>query len=102
MKINFVTLFPGYYEPFKNESITKRSIEKKILDVNVIDFRKYSVNKHNKVDDIVYGGGKGMLLMVEPIHKAIKDLKGMKILMTPQGKKFSQKTRQFHKFRSRL
>ena len=91
MKINFLTLFPKYYKPFQNESIIKNAIEKKILKVKVIDFRKFANNKHNKVDDIVYGGGKGMLLMVEPIDKALQKTKGKRILLSPQGKKFSQK-----------
>ena len=90
MKINFVTLFPNFYEPFKNESITKRAIEKGILEVNVIDFRDFSTDKHNKVDDIVYGGGQGMLLMVEPIDKALETTKGKRILLSPQGKPFTQ------------
>ncbi len=91
MKINFITLFPKYYEPFKTESITKRAIEKKLLDVNVIDFRKFADNKHNKIDDIVYGGGQGMLLMVAPIDKALKKTGGKRILLSPQGKTFTQK-----------
>ena len=90
MKINFITLFPNYYEPFKSESITKRAIEKELLDVNVIDFRNFTTDKHNKVDDIVYGGGQGMLLMVEPIDKAMETTKGKRILMSPQGKPFTQ------------
>jgi len=90
MKINFITLFPGFYEPFKNESITKRAIEKGLLDVNVIDFRKFADNKHNKVDDEVYGGGQGMLLKVEPIDKALETTKGRRILLSPQGKPFTQ------------
>ena len=90
MKINFITLFPNFYEPFKNESITKRAIEKGILEVNVVDFRDFTTNKHNKVDDEVYGGGQGMLLMVEPIDKALETVGGKKILMSPQGKPFTQ------------
>ncbi|CAM9116396.1 tRNA (guanosine(37)-N1)-methyltransferase TrmD [Mycoplasma marinum] len=90
MKINFITLFPRYYEPFQSESIVKRAIEKELVDVNVIDFRKFATGKHNKVDDIVYGGGQGMLLMVEPIDKAMEKTKGKRILLSPQGNKFTQ------------
>ncbi|WP_373317538.1 tRNA (guanosine(37)-N1)-methyltransferase TrmD [Candidatus Mycoplasma mahonii] len=90
MKINFITLFPRFYEPFKKESITKRAIEKKLVDINVIDFRAFTKNKHNKVDDIVYGGGHGMLLMVEPIDRAIQATNGKVILLSPQGKTFTQ------------
>ena len=90
MKINFLTLFPNYYKPFQEESIIKNAIKKNILKVNVIDFRKFANNKNNKVDDVVYGGGKGMLLMVEPIDRALQKTKGKKILLSPQGKLFSQ------------
>lgn len=90
MKINFITLFPNYFEPFKNESITKRAIEKSLLEVNVVDWRKFTLDKHNKVDDITYGGGQGMLLMVEPIDRALETVSGRKILMSPQGKTFTQ------------
>lgn len=90
MKINFITLFPNFYEPFKNESITKRAIEKGKLEVNVVDFRQFTTNAHNKVDDEVYGGGQGMLLMVQPIDDALASVGGRKILMTPQGRPFTQ------------
>ena len=91
-KINFLTLFPKLYDIFKSESIIKRSIEKDKVEIEVIDFRNYAQNKHNQIDDISYGGGQGMLLMVEPIHKAIQSLgKSHVILLSPQGKKFDQK-----------
>ncbi len=90
MKINFVTLFPNFYVPFQNESITKRAIEKGLLEVEVVDFRNFTSNKHNKVDDEVYGGGQGMLLMVEPIDKALESVGGRRILLSPQGKPFTQ------------
>lgn len=91
MKITFVTLFPNYFDAFINESIVKKAIDKNLIEINVVDFRDYAEDKHKKVDDEVYGGGQGMLLKVEPIYKAIKDLSGKKILMTPQGKVFNQK-----------
>jgi tRNA (guanine37-N1)-methyltransferase len=90
-KINFITIFPNFYKPFVTESIIKRGIEKKLIEINIIDFRKFADNKHNKIDDIVYGGGQGMLLMVEPIDKAINSLpKSHIVLMSPQGKTFTQ------------
>ncbi len=90
MKINFITLFPRYYEPFQSESIIKHAIKKGLVNINVIDFREFATNKHNKVDDIVYGGGQGMLLMVEPIDKAMETTNGRRILLSPQGKPFTQ------------
>ncbi|KUH47540.1 tRNA (guanosine(37)-N1)-methyltransferase TrmD [Mycoplasmopsis meleagridis] len=94
MKFNFLTLFPNYYKPFVEESIVSKAIEKKIISINVIDFRKFSKDKHNKVDDEIYGGGHGLLLQVEPIDLALESLKnrgGYKILVSPQGKSFNQK-----------
>lgn len=93
MKINFLTIFPRYFEAFKNESIIAKAIAKKIVDICVVDFRDFSNNKHKKVDDEIYGGGAGMLLMVQPIDDALaslKENKGKVILLSPQGKKFNQ------------
>ncbi|MEE3928095.1 tRNA (guanosine(37)-N1)-methyltransferase TrmD [Mycoplasmopsis ciconiae] len=94
MKINFLTLFPNYFEPFVNESIINKAINKNLLSVEVVDFRNFTKSKHNKVDDEIYGGGHGMLLQIEPIDLALDSLKdrgGFKILVTPQGKVFNQK-----------
>ncbi|QGZ97384.1 tRNA (guanosine(37)-N1)-methyltransferase TrmD [Mycoplasma sp. NEAQ87857] len=93
MKINFLTLFPNYYEPFINESIINKAIEKKLISFDVVDFRNFSQSKHRKVDDEIYGGGHGLLLQVEPIDLALDSLKdrgGYKILVSPQGKVFNQ------------
>ena len=92
MKINFLTIFPKYYEAFQSESIVARAIEKQLVEINVVDFRNYTTNKHNKVDDEIYGGGQGMLLMVEPIDRALMALQepSKVILLTPQGQTFNQ------------
>ncbi|MEA4115662.1 tRNA (guanosine(37)-N1)-methyltransferase TrmD [Mycoplasma sp. 744] len=93
MKINFLTLFPKYYLPFIEESIINKAIEKKQVDIDIIDFRLFSKDKHHKVDDEIYGGGHGLLLQVEPIDLALNSLKnrgGYKILVSPQGKTFNQ------------
>ncbi|MGL5205233.1 MAG: tRNA (guanosine(37)-N1)-methyltransferase TrmD [Metamycoplasmataceae bacterium] len=93
MKINFLTIFPKYYEPFKSESIISKAIEKGLIDIKIIDFRNFTNDKHRKVDDEIYGGGDGMLLMIEPIDNALNSLaeKGKIILLSPQGKTFNQK-----------
>ncbi|ADM21756.1 tRNA (guanosine(37)-N1)-methyltransferase TrmD [Mesomycoplasma hyorhinis] len=91
MKINFLTLFPKYFEPFKNESIIAKAIEKKIIEINIVDIRDFSKNKHLKVDDQIYGGGPGMLMQIEPIDLALQTVSGFKIAMSPQGQKFTQK-----------
>lgn len=92
MKINFLTIFPNYYKPFISESIIAKAIEKKIIEINIIDFRDFTKHKHKKVDDEIYGGGAGMLLMVEPIDLALKSIKEKTkvILISPQGKPFNQ------------
>ena len=93
MKINLLTIFPKYYDAFKSESIVAKAIQKKIIDINVIDFREFTLHKQKKVDDEIYGGGSGMLLMIEPIDRALASIKEKTkiILLTPQGKPFNQK-----------
>jgi tRNA (guanine37-N1)-methyltransferase len=94
MKITVLTLFPDMFPAIINDSIIKRAKENNLVEVNIINFRDFSNNKHNTVDDTPYGGGAGMLLQVEPIYKAlisIPDYKeAYKILLTPQGKKYNQ------------
>ena len=95
MKIDILTLFPEMYNGFKEESIIKRAIEKGIVEVNIIDFRKYSNEPNNKVDDTPYGGGSGMVLMCDPIFRAIDDIKtdeSLVIMLTPDGKTYNQST----------
>ncbi len=94
MKIDILTLFPKMFEGFLQESIIKRAIDKKIVEVNVINFRQFSKLKNQQVDDTPYGGGAGMVLMCEPIVLAIESLKtkdSIVILLTPQGTTYNQK-----------
>lgn len=94
MKIDILTLFPKMFEGFLNESIIKRAINENRVEINIIDFRKYTNDIHNRVDDYPYGGGAGMVLMPEPIFNAIDDIKkdnSLVILCTPQGKTYNQK-----------
>lgn len=96
MKINFLTIFPKYYDPFISESIIAKAIEKQIVEINIIDFREFTTHKHKKVDDEIYGGGSGMLLMIEPIDLALKSIpeSSKVILISPQGKTFNQEIAQ--------
>lgn len=90
-KYNVFTLFPETINAIKDHSILKRAIDAKIIEINAINFRNYTENKHNKVDDIPYGGGAGMVLMAQPIVDALKQNKATKtILLSPQGKPFTQ------------
>ena len=94
MKIDILTLFPSMYDGFLTNSIIKRAIDKKLVEINIINFRDYSKDPHHKVDDIPYGGGNGMVLMVQPIYDAVMDLKtedSKVILLTPDGETFNQK-----------
>jgi len=94
MKIDIVTLFPNMFNGPFEESIIKRAINKELVNINIYNLRNWAKNKHKIVDDKPYGGGTGMLLKIEPIYKAIKELKKGKtkvILLSPQGKVFNQK-----------
>ncbi len=93
MKIKILTLFPAMFEGFIHESIIKRAIEKEVCSIEVIDIRQYSTNKHKHVDDTPCGGGAGMVLAVDVVHKAIMHNTSKDshiVLMTPQGKLFKQ------------
>lgn len=93
MKIDILTLFPRMFDGFLNESIIKRAIDKKQVNIRVINFRDYSTDAHKKVDDYQYGGGVGMILMPQPIFDCINDIKTEEsfiILLTPQGKTYNQ------------
>lgn len=97
MKIDVVTIFPGIFEgPFK-ESMIKRAVDQGFVDINLIDLRAYTHDRHRQVDDYPYGGGYGMVLKPEPLFEAVEDLKSRSgqndsrvILLTPQGRRFDQ------------
>lgn len=96
MKLRFdiLTLFPEAFSSYFGSSILKRAQAKKKLAIKLHDFRKFTTDKHKKVDDKPYGGGPGMVLKVEPIDKCLKSIKRQKksrvILLTPQGEQFDQ------------
>ncbi len=95
MRIDVLTLFPEMFSGPFEDSIIKRAVDKGIVDLNFVNFRDYSLDKHKKVDDYPFGGGAGMVLKVEPIYDAVEDLKkenkGPVLLMSPKGKPFTQK-----------
>ncbi len=93
MKIDILTLFPSMFDGFINESIIKRAIDNKKVEINIHNIRDYSNDPHKKVDDYAFGGGAGMVLMPQPIFDAVESLKkenSKVILMTPQGIKYTQ------------
>lgn len=95
MNIKVLSLFPDMFEGVFGSSILKKAQEKGAVTLGVTDFREFSINKHNQVDDYPYGGGAGMVLKPEPLFNAVEALvsEGKKpriILMCPQGERYTQ------------
>lgn len=93
MKFDVLTLFPEMFEPLKS-SIIGKAIEKKLIDINIINIRDFSEDKHKKVDDTPYGGGAGMVMKPDVIDRAYQSIDGENarvIYMSPQGKPLNQK-----------
>ncbi|MBU5267824.1 tRNA (guanosine(37)-N1)-methyltransferase TrmD [Virgibacillus proomii] len=96
MHIDVLTLFPEMFHGVMNASILKKAQDKNIFSYDLINFRDYSENKHQKVDDYPYGGGAGMVLTPQPIFDAVDAIKTKRntkpriILMCPQGEQFQQ------------
>ncbi|MFR5856999.1 MAG: tRNA (guanosine(37)-N1)-methyltransferase TrmD [Bacilli bacterium] len=94
IKIDILTLFPNFFNGILNESIIKRAIENKQVEINIINFREYSPLSNKQVDDTPYGGGAGMLLRCEPIFLALDTIKEKDshiILLSPEGSTYNQK-----------
>lgn len=96
MTFDIVTLFPEMFKGPFDESIVHRAQGKGLVKINLHDLRKWAVDKRGSVDDRPYGGGAGMLLRIEPVFNALKEIprhSGMSriLLMDPRGKKFDQK-----------
>jgi len=75
MRFDLLTIFPAIFDSYLNESIIKRAIASKKITIKVHDIRKYSKDKHQKVDDIPYGGGSGMVMTPQPIYDCIQAVK---------------------------
>lgn len=71
MKINILTIFPEIFDGWKNTGMIKQALDRNLVEINVIDIRDYTTNKHKKVDDYPYGGFDGMLMQVQPLDDAI-------------------------------
>jgi tRNA (guanine37-N1)-methyltransferase len=95
LKLDIITLFPEiFFGPFE-ASIVKRAREKGLVDINVINLRDFTTDKHRSVDDRPYGGGPGMVMTPEPLVKAVESIKtpeSIVLLMAPQGEVFKQET----------
>jgi tRNA (guanine37-N1)-methyltransferase len=91
---DILSLFPGYFDSPLNESILKRAQDSDLIDVNLIDIRDFSENKHNRVDDRPYGGGPGMLMTPGPVVRAVRSVRNSDthvIYLSPQGKPLDAK-----------
>ena len=94
MKIDILTLFPNMFEGAFSESIIKRALDEKKIEINIINFRDYTKDPHNKVDDTPYGGGAGMVLSCQPIFDCVESIRtedSKVILLTPAGIPYKQK-----------
>ena len=97
MRFDILTIFPEIFDSYFNISILKKAQKKKLIKIYTHNLRKWTLDRHQTVDDCPYGGGMGMIFKIEPIFKAVKDLKKKKIkkcrviLFSPKGDKLTQK-----------
>lgn len=86
MKFDIITIFPKIFNSYFNESIIKRAQKSGKIKINIVDLRKFSTDKHKKVDDKPYGGGPGMVFKIEPLAKALTAIKNLPHLNPPLNK----------------
>ncbi|MBI3305156.1 tRNA (guanosine(37)-N1)-methyltransferase TrmD [Candidatus Parcubacteria bacterium] len=103
MRFDIITIFPKAFDSYLSESIIKRAREKKLVDIRIHNLRDFTTDKHQKVDGRPYGGGPGMVFMVEPIYRALKALKAAPprttkskretrvVMLAPEGKQLTQR-----------
>ncbi len=96
MRVDILTIFPEMFAGPFSHSIIKRAMEKKLVEIHLHDIRDYSTDKHRRVDDYPFGGGAGMVMMIEPVERCIEALKAERlydevIYMTPDGDRLDQR-----------
>lgn len=97
MRFDVLTLFPELFAGYLGQSLLKKAIDRGIVDVQLHDIRRWSRGKHQKVDDRPFGGGPGMVLMVEPVVECVEAVRkqepdaGHLLMLTPQGRKLNQR-----------
>ena len=92
-QFNILTVYPDFFESFKHHGLIKKSLNKNLIDINIINLRDFTDDKHKRIDFKPYGGGPGMVIQYAPVKKALESLKPSKIyLLSPQGKHLTQKT----------
>lgn len=97
MVIHIITIFPDSFNAYFNQSIIKKAVDRKFIEINVIDLRNYADRKHKVVDDYPFGGEAGMVMKPEPIFNCIEEIKKKNsqakvIFLTPDGKLYNQET----------
>src|SRR5215213_6807739 len=109
MRIDFVTIFPRMFDAFLAEGVIARGIKQGLLDIRVWDLRDYTADKHRSTDDEAYGGGPGMVMLAEPVFRAVEAVRGAArvsradsaadtaaaphiVMTSPQGRRFDQAT----------
>jgi len=97
MRIDIITVLPELLESPLNHSIVKRAKDKGLAEINIINLRDFATDRHKTVDDYAFGGGAGMVMMIEPVYKAVEKLKSERdydeiIYTSPDGERFNQKT----------
>ena len=96
MRFDILTLFPEMFPGYLSQSILNKSIERGLVDIHVHNLRDWTTDRHQKMDDRPFGGGPGMILMVEPVVKCVREVRalsddpGQLILLTPQGETWNQ------------
>ena len=91
MRIDFVTIFPRMFDPLLGEGVIARGIKQGLIDVRVWDLREFAIDKHRSTDDEAYGGGPGMVMLAEPVLRAVEKIGGGHLVMTsPKGRRFDQ------------
>lgn len=97
MRFDVLTLFPEIFSGYKTQSILNKAIEREMVSLNVHNMRDWATDKHSKIDDRPFGGGPGMILMVEPVVKCVRAVQAMDsqpgqlIMLTPQGRRLDQR-----------
>lgn len=97
MRFDILTLFPEMFESPFNAGLLKKAVDKRLIDIGLHDIRDYAPGKHRVADDVPFGGGGGMILKIEPIDRALKDIvpdrrNTLVALLSPQGEPFAQRT----------
>ncbi|MEL7496285.1 MAG: tRNA (guanosine(37)-N1)-methyltransferase TrmD [Planctomycetota bacterium] len=96
MRFDVLTLFPDMFPGYFCQSILNKAIERGLVEIHVHNMRDWTTDRHHKIDDTPYGGGPGMVLMVEPVVKCVRDVQSMDprqgtiVLLTPQGQTLKQ------------